>query len=142
MERTITFDSAIQLAESYGNKPENIELAESKFGVKLVARDGWLSIEGDEEKVALTEKFFETMRGARKQGMRISSSDFCNMLERASNGKIDDVAQVFDSPIVINLKRKSVVPKNINQKKYLKFIKKWIYLMKIHYLWIQNTLKL
>ena len=66
MERTLTFDTAVQLAETYGNKPENIELAESKFGVKLIARDGWLTIEGDEKKVELAEKFFDTMRGARK----------------------------------------------------------------------------
>ena len=124
MERTLTFDTAVQLAETYGNKPENIELAESKFGVKIIARDGWLTIEGDQNKVELAEKFFDTMRGARKQGMRISNGDFRNMLERASNGKIDEIIQVFDSPIVINLKRKSVVPKNINQKKYLKFINK------------------
>ncbi len=124
MQKTLTFDTAVQLAEIYGNRPENIALAESKFGVKIVARDGWLSIEGDDKKVELAEKFFDAMRGARKQGIRVGDMDFRNMLTRAANGKIDEIIQVFDSPIVINLKRKSVVPKNINQKKYLKFISK------------------
>ncbi len=124
MEKTLTFDTPLELAETYGNRLENINLAESKFGVKIVARDAWLSIEGDEKKVELAEKFFDTMRSARKQGIRIGDMDFRNMLERAARGKIDEIIQVFDSPIVINLKKKSIVPKNINQKKYLKFISK------------------
>ncbi|MBQ6534206.1 MAG: PhoH family protein, partial [Opitutales bacterium] len=125
MERTLVFDTAAQLAETHANLPANIELAGEKLGVKLVARDAWLSIKGRAAKVALAEKFFETLRKARKQGLRISRADFANMLGRASAGKIDEVARVFDSPIVINLKKKSVVPKNINQKEYLKSLGKY-----------------
>jgi phoH family protein len=124
MEKTVTFDTALQLAESYGNRPENLELAEKKFRVEIVARDAWMTIKGEENDIELAGKFFDTMRGARKQGMRIGNGDFRNMLDRAANGKIEEIIQVFDNPIVMNLKRKSVVPKNINQKKYLKFIGK------------------
>lgn len=124
MEKTVTFDTALQLAESYGNRPENLELAEKKFRVEIVARDAWMTIKGEEKDIELAGKFFDTMRGARKQGMRIGNGDFRNMLDRAANGKIEEIIQVFDNPIVMNLKRKSVVPKNINQKKYLKFIGK------------------
>ena len=124
MEKTLTFDTAQQVSETYGNRHENLELAEEKFGVKIVARDGWMKFEGDPTKVELASKFFETMGGARRQGMRISNSDFRNMLARASSGRLDEIIQVFDNPIVMNLKRKSIVPKNINQKKYLKFIAK------------------
>ncbi len=124
MEKTLTFDTAQQVSETYGNRHENLELAEEKFGVKIVARDGWIKFEGDESKVELAAKFFETMGGARRQGMRISNGDFRNMLARASSGRLDEIVQVFDNPIVMNLKRKSIVPKNINQKKYLKFIAK------------------
>ena len=46
------------------------------------------------------------------------------MLNRASSGKLEEIVQVFENPIVINLKRKSIVPKNINQKRYLKYIGK------------------
>lgn len=124
MEKTLTFDTAQQVSETYGNRHENLELAEEKFGVKIVARDGWMKFEGDPTKVELASKFFETMGDARRQGMRISNSDFRNMLARASSGRLDEIIQVFDNPIVMNLKRKSIVPKNINQKKYLKFIAK------------------
>ncbi len=122
MKKTLTFETAHKLAELYANRYENLELAEEKFGVELVARDGWLTIEGVKKKAELAEKFFDTMCAARKQGLRIGNNDFRNMLDRAASGKIDDIIRVFEKPIIIDLKRKSIVPKNINQKNYLKAV--------------------
>ena len=120
MKKTLTFETAHKLAELYANRYENLELAEEKFGVELVARDGWLTIV--KKKAELAEKFFDTMCAARKQGLRIGNNDFRNMLDRAASGKIDDIIRVFDKPIIVDLKRKSIVPKNINQKNYLKAV--------------------
>ena len=122
MKKTLTFETAHKLAELYANRYENLELAEEKFGVKLVARDGWLTIEGVKKRAELAEKFFDTMCAARKQGLRIGNNDFRNMLDRAASGKIDDIVRVFEKPIIVDLKRKSIVPKNINQKNYLKAV--------------------
>lgn len=122
MKKTLTFETAHKLAELYANRYENLELAEEKFGVELVARDGWLTIEGVKKKAELAEKFFDTMCAARKQGLRIGNNDFRNMLDRAASGKIDDIIRVFEKPIIVDLKRKSIVPKNINQKNYLKAV--------------------
>lgn len=122
MKKTLTFETAHKLAELYANRYENLELAAEKFGVELVARDGWLTIEGVKKKAELAEKFFDTMCAARKQGLRIGNNDFRNMLDRAASGKIDDIIRVFDKPIIVDLKRKSIVPKNINQKNYLKAV--------------------
>ena len=124
MEKILTYDNPVQLAEAYGNQYENIELAQEKFGITITTRDGWIKFEGDEQKIEAASKFFDTLANARKQGIRIRSTDFKNMLKRATSGHLDEIIQVFDNPIVINLKRKSIVPKNINQKKYLKFIGK------------------
>lgn len=124
VEKTLSFESAQRLAESYGNKPENLELAEEKFGVEIVSRDGWLKIIGLKSKVDLAEDFFRTLGSARSQGIRIGSFDFRNMLERASTGKMAEISEVFKNPIVVNLKRRSIVPKNIGQKKYLDLMSK------------------
>lgn len=124
MEKTLTYDNPIQLAEAYGNQYENIELAQTKLGITITTRDGWIKFEGDEQKVEDAAKFFDILANARKQGIRIRTPDFRNMLNRASSGKLEEIVQVFENPIVINLKRKSIVPKNINQKRYLKFIGK------------------
>lgn len=124
MEQTLTFQSAHQLAEIYRNQ-ENLDLAEKKLGVKILTRDNWLKIEaGDEVKVSNASKFFESLAAGRGQGMRITQADFVGMLEKASLGKTDELGKVFENPIVISLKKKSIVPKNINQKRYLNYIQK------------------
>lgn len=124
MEKILSYANPMQLAEAYGNQYENIELAQQKFGITITTRDGWIRFEGDGGRVEDAARFFDTLANARKQGIRIRTPDFRNMLARATSGKLEEILQVFDNPIVINLKRKSIVPKNINQKKYLKFIAK------------------
>lgn len=124
MEKLLTYDDPKQLAEAYGNQYENIELAQQKLGITITTRDGWIKFEGDEKKVEPAAKFFDILANARKQGIRIRTPDFKNMLARAAGGKLAEIEEVFNDPIVINLKRRSIVPKNINQKKYLKFIAK------------------
>ena len=64
VEKTLTFESAQRLAETYGNRPENLELAEEKLSVKIVARDGWMKIEGSERPRSLKTPSWSTS-GAR-----------------------------------------------------------------------------
>ena len=116
VEKTLTFESAQRLAETYGNRPENLGLAEEKLSVKIVSRDGWMKIEGPEKRVDAAFEFFRILGSARAQGIRISPFDFKNMLSRAAGGRL--------SAIVVNLRRKSVVPKNVAQKKYLDLFKR------------------
>lgn len=123
VEKTLTFENAQRLAETYGNRPENLEAAEEKFGVKIVSRDGWLKIEGAKKKVETAFDFFRTLGSARSQGIRISPFDFRSMLERAAGGNLEEIVEVFENPVVVNLKRKSIVPKNLNQKRYLNLFK-------------------
>lgn len=73
MEKTLTFDTAQQVSETYGNRHENLELAEEKFGVKIVARDGWMKFEGDPTKVELASKFFETMEARAGRGCELAT---------------------------------------------------------------------
>lgn len=124
VEKTLTFESAQRLAETYGNRPENLELAEEKLSVKIVSRDGWMKIEGPEKRVDAAFEFFRILGSARAQGIRISPFDFRNMLARAAGGKLSEIAEVFENPVVVNLRRKSIVPKNVAQKKYLDLFKR------------------
>ena len=91
--------------------------------MKIVSRDGWLKIEGAKKKVETAFDFFRTLGSARTQGIRISPFDFRSMLERAAGGNLEEIIEVFENPVVVNLKRKSIVPKNLNQKRYLNLFK-------------------
>ena len=123
VEKILTFESAQKLAETYGNRPENLALAEEKLSVQIVSREGWMKIEGPKKKVETAFEFFKILGSARSQGIRINSFDFRNMLARVADGKLGEITAVFENPVVVNLKRKSIVPKNVSQKKYLDLFK-------------------
>ncbi len=125
MEQTLTFSSARQLSEVYRNDQKNLDAAEEKFGVKIVTRDAWMKIEGESPtSVERASAFFKSLDAGRSQGLRITQADYLNMMEKASKGLLEDVTKVFENPIVIALKKKSIVPKNISQKRYLSYIQK------------------
>ena len=67
--------------------------------------------------------FFDILRLAREQGIRITISDYRNTFSEVLQGNADELRRVFADPLVLQFKRKSVVPKTINQKRYLQEIR-------------------
>lgn len=116
---TINFPSARQLSLLLANDDRNLEAAEQALQVDLATRDDWVTIEGSAEGIARTKALFELLEAARAQGLRIRSSDFHYTLRCVAEGRTDDLREIYRDPMVIRLKRQSVVPKTLNQKRYL-----------------------
>ncbi len=124
-EKTITFQTSRLLSELYCNKQCNLDLAQDKLNVTLSSRDDWLKIEAqDESNIELCSRFFAVLALGRKQGLNISDTDFKSMLDKAVGGRMAELEELFKNPLVINLKKRSIVPKNINQKRYIQNIEK------------------
>jgi phosphate starvation-inducible PhoH-like protein len=118
-EATLHFPSPRFLDELLAGRQQNLLEAEKAFGLTLVSRDDWIKLAGDEPAVDLGTRFFRLLEQARRQGMRITQGDFSNMLELASGGGIAEMHSLFESPLKIELRSKSIVPKSLNQKRYL-----------------------
>lgn len=121
-EETLHFHTPRLLSELYCGREENLLAAEKALGTTLVSRDDWMKISGDPESVALASEFFKLLEKARRQGMRITQGDFRNMLALAASGAIAEIREVFQTPLRIDLRSKSIVPKSLNQKRYLQSI--------------------
>ena len=119
---TIHFTSARQLSLLYADDERNIEEAEHSLGVSIASRDDWVTVEGKIESIAKLKAVFELLEAARAQGLRIRSSDFHYTLRCVAEGKADELREIYRHPLVIKLKRQSVVPKTLNQKRYLEAI--------------------
>jgi hypothetical protein len=92
--------------------------------VKLVARDDWVQLSGEDRDVELAETFFTTLQEGRSQGMSIRQADFENLLRAVANGQSDEVKRLFsESSFSFQFKRKSVVPKTLGQKRYVQAIR-------------------
>ena len=119
---TIHFTSARQLSLLYAGDERNLEEAEHSLGVSIASRDDWVTVEGNIERIANLKAVFEILEAARAQGLRIRNSDFHYTLRCVSEGKADELHEIYRHPLVIKLKRQSVVPKTLNQKRYLEAI--------------------
>jgi phosphate starvation-inducible PhoH-like protein len=116
------FPNARHLSQLYANNPHNLSATEQSLSVRLASREDWIEIEGDEIDVEKTKALFDLLESARSQGIRIRSSDFHYTLRCVAEGRSDELRQIYQNPLVIKLKRQSVVPKTLNQKRYLQAI--------------------
>ena len=116
---TIHFSSARQLSQLYADDGRNLEEAEHYLGVSIASRDEWVTVDGKIEGIANFKAVFELLEAARAQGLHIRSSDFHYTLRCVAEGKGDELREIYRHPFVIKLKRQSVVPKTLNQKRYL-----------------------
>ncbi len=121
--RKLYFDNPRQLSLLYCGKEENLQAIESNFDVKLVTREGWVQIEGGEERLDKVALVFELLKEARDQGLAIKDSDFKGVVDGVNNGKEDELRSLYDEATVIKTRRKSIVPKTIGQKQYLQSIR-------------------
>lgn len=122
--KTINFPSARHLNQLFCNNDDNLVRAEKLLDVKLVARDDWLKIEGSQKNISNTEALFELLDLARSQGLNIKNSDFEHILQGVADGRTEELHSTFDAASVIKIRNKSIIPKTLNQKRYLHYIEK------------------
>ncbi|MEM8867791.1 MAG: PhoH family protein [Verrucomicrobiota bacterium] len=124
-EETINFPNARHLSQLYAHDSRNLEEAERSLGVTIASRDDWLQIE-TEDPAALdnARALFELLESARSQGIRLRSSDFHHTLRAVADGRAQELREIYASPFAIKLKSRSIVPKTLNQKRYVQAIAK------------------
>ena len=120
--RSIEFDSERQLHKLYGENPENLLAIEKSTHVKIVARGNTLHLEGDPLKMDHCEEFFSLLRSAKEQGFVHNKYDIFRFLDKVNQGKIEDIKDLLDHPLCLQIRKKSVVPRNLGQRKFLELI--------------------
>ena len=122
--KTLRFPSPRHLHQLYAGREENLAFAEQHLGTKLVTREDWLKIEGEDDAIARVEALFGFLNDARTQGVSIRTPDFHRFVETIARGEIDRLRTLFGEPLVISTQRKTIVPKTLGQKLYLQSIQK------------------
>lgn len=122
-EKTLYFQNPRFLNQLYCGREENLAKVEQTFVVKLTTRDDWMQIEGEETNVEKAETFFQALNKGRGQGLSIRDADFDKLLSAVANGDGAELKDMFNENVVIQFKRRSVVPKTVNQKRYLNAIR-------------------
>ena len=97
-------------------------MIESHLSVRIITRDGWLQVDGEEEAIEKVEAIMILLQDARSQGLKIRNPDFKNVLEGVVAGREEELRALFDKSCVIQTRRSTIVPKTLGQKKYLQSI--------------------
>jgi phosphate starvation-inducible PhoH-like protein len=101
---------------------KNLKKLGSRLGVSLALRGDQLLIDGDSRKTAFARHYFEKLRELGEKGRQLREEDLLialDMLEEGSPSSLDD----YSPAEPLNLSRKSVSPKSLNQRAYIQAIK-------------------
>ncbi len=120
--KTLRFPSPRHLHQLYAGREENLAYAEHHLGAKLISRDDWLKLEGDDAAIARADSLFGFLNDARAQGVAIRTPDFHRFVDSIARGEADQLRALFGEPLVISTQRKTIVPKTLGQKLYLQSI--------------------
>ncbi|OUU35948.1 MAG: phosphate starvation-inducible protein PhoH [Verrucomicrobia bacterium TMED56] len=118
-EQTLEFESERQFHMLYGENPDHLKKVEASLGLKIVARGNALKMEGEIRAIEKCRELFSLLEKGREQGMVTKKSDFMRFLEKVSQGKEMELRNLLNDPLVLKIRKKSVVPRNLGQRRFL-----------------------
>jgi phosphate starvation-inducible PhoH-like protein len=123
-ERTLEFDSEREFHKLYEEKPGNLKSIEEKLGLILVARGSSLQIRGSSNSIDQCEELFSLLQIGREHGFTPKGSDFLRFLDKIASGQSSELKKLLSNPLVLNIRKTSIVPRNLSQRHFLDLILK------------------
>jgi len=107
-----------------GDEVKSLRVVERLFGVRLVARDGWVRIEGEEEAVGRTESFFRELSGFYlARGKQLEVRDFEFLCHSFRDRRESDLKELLKERIDVSPKKREVLPRSRRQLEYVRAIR-------------------
>lgn len=123
-ERTLEFDSEREFHKLYEEKPGNLKSIEEKLGLILVARGSSLQIRGSSNSIDKCEELFSLLQIGREHGFTPKGADFLRFLDKIASGQSSELKELLSNPLVLNIRKTSIVPRNLSQRHFLDLILK------------------
>ncbi len=101
---------------------KTLKKLESRLGVILSLRGDQLTLDGDPQRVEFARRYFEKLLELEDKGYVLKEEDFLivlDLLEEGTPAALED----YSPSAPLNLSRKSVTPKSLNQQAYINAIK-------------------
>ena len=123
-EYTIEFESERDFHKLYCEDPDNLRKLEELFGLRVVARGSILKVNGDAPAVEKCKELFALLQLGREQGMIVRKNDFIRFMEKVSKGRSEELRELLRNPLMLKIRKKTVVPRNLGQHRFLDLILK------------------
>lgn len=120
---TLHFENPRLAQQVFNNEPRNLQAVEQELGVKAVARENWIKLEGPDEGLERARELFQSLEGLLKSGGAVRNREFSHALNMVKSEGTAALRTVFAERIVTSPRKGPVVPKTVGQKKYIDAIR-------------------
>lgn len=119
-KQKVSFTSS-EIASLFSGKSRAVfRQLEEVWGISITARGDWVEVAGeDSAKMEEVVDFFSRLDQLPAQGIRVYESDVQRYLQWLLAGKREAIEALLGKPFVLTLRRKTLVPKTLTQKRYL-----------------------
>ncbi|MDR1208836.1 MAG: PhoH family protein [Clostridiales bacterium] len=115
--------SAGDAAAVFGRFDENAKLIESAFGVRLVSRDGGITVSGGEAGAEKASAVLRALSRFAAKGEAPDAQRTAYVIESVGGEGFEDIASVGDDVVCVSSSGKPVRPKTLGQKRYVRQIR-------------------
>lgn len=124
-EATQVFESNELARILFGVNNENLKVIENTLGVKLNVRGNIINYNGEDSAIGFAHRILTELYTVVDRGYAVSPRDVSNAIDILREDQSVDLTSIFLDTSFINLKKKKIIPKSLNQKLYLEAIKKY-----------------
>ena len=122
-DKKVSLPIGEEIQQLFGRKDEVRKLIEEALQVKLVARDGLVSIQGEASDVAVGEQVVSELISLLARGERVTPQDVKLVLRLFIKNEEEEFKRIQGEVIDVSLKKRSVRPKGPGQRCYIEAIR-------------------
>lgn len=108
----------------HGGLDKTLKVVEDSLGVAVTIRGNRLMIQGAQDQVDKAEKLIREVREVNRNGYSLRPEDISYAARSVSEGEDLSVKELFSTNIPVSSKRRFIIPKTDNQRRYIEAIKK------------------
>jgi len=120
---TLHFENERLAQQLFNNDPKNLLALEQELGVKAVAREGWIKLDGATDAIERAKQMFHLLESSLKAGSPVRNREFAQALSVVKNEGVSMLKELFSERIITSTRKAPVVPKTVGQKKYVDAIR-------------------
>jgi phosphate starvation-inducible PhoH-like protein len=120
---TLHFENARLAQQLFNNDPRNLQALEEQLGVKAVARENWIKLDGSDDALKRARELFQSLEGSVQNGGTVRQREFSHALNVVKNEGAGTLRAIVSDRIVTSPKKAPVAPKTVGQKRYLDAIR-------------------
>ena len=123
--KRVSLAAGPELQALFGRGDEHARLVEEGLRVRLVIRDGMLTISGAENAVAVAEQVVSELAALVRQGRPVGNQEVRLALRHCGQQDADTFREMQAETVEVSAKKRPVRPKSLGQKRYIDAIRKF-----------------